>query len=183
MKLTRPAMRPPVPCVNASSPQIYITLAMNKEIQSITRTLRNVLSGQPWYGKSVYAILEQAGTGDVYHQPGKKCHSNIELLYHMITWVQYVLCIIKNEGPEKAKAIETLNWQTINPTEHDWEKGVLQFKSLHNEIIELLDAQDDSFLGQNLEDKKYNFRFLLNGLIQHHIYHAGQIAYISNLAK
>ncbi len=156
---------------------------MNKEIQYFSRTLKNVLSGQPWYGKSVYAILEQAGTGDVYHQPGIKCHSSIELLFHMITWVQYVLSIIKNEGLEKAKAIETLDWQTINPGEHNWEKGFLQFKSGHNEILDLLDTKDDSFLGQILEDKNYNFRFLLNGLIQHHIYHAGQIAYISNLAK
>jgi len=154
---------------------------MNKEIQYIIGTLKNVLSNEPWYGKPVYAILEEAGTGYVNRNPEETCHSMIELLYHMTTWTEYALSVIKNEELEKTKAIEAFDWRTINPGEHNWEKGFLQFKSANEKIIELLDTKDDSFLGQILPDKNYNFRFLLNGLIQHHIYHAGQIAYIKNL--
>ena len=154
---------------------------MKREIQNITATLKNILSDEPWYGKPVYAILEEAETGDVYNQPEGTGHSMIELLFHMLTWAEYTLSIIKNEGPEKAKAIETLDWRSIKPAEHSWEKGVAQFKSVNEKIILLLDSKDDSFLEQSLQDKNYNFRFLLNGLIHHHIYHAGQIAYIKKM--
>jgi uncharacterized damage-inducible protein DinB len=151
---------------------------MNKEIKSLISSFKNVLSNEPWYGKSVYTILEEAGTGDVYYKPDQTSHSMIEILFHMNTWAEYALSIIKHEEPDKSKAIEALDWRTINPAEHNWEKGFAQFKSVNEKIIELLNTKDDLFLGQNLQDKNYNFRFLLNGLIQHHIYHAGQIAYI-----
>lgn len=156
---------------------------MNKEIQYIIGTLKNVLGDEPWYGKSVYAILQEAGASDVYKHPKQASHSMIELLFHMVTWTEYALSVVKNEALEKTKAIEALDWQIMNPREHDWEKGVSQFKSANEKIIELLYTKDDSILEQSLHDKNYNFRFLLNGLIQHHIYHAGQIAYIKNLIK
>lgn len=154
---------------------------MNQEIQSIIATLKNILSDEPWYGKSVYLMLEEAGTGDVYKQPDGTGHSMIELLFHMLTWAEYTLSIIKKEGVEKTKAIEALDWRTIEHKEHNWEKGFALFKSTNQEIIDLLDTKDDSILEQSLQDKNYSFRFLLNGLIHHHIYHAGQIAYIKKL--
>jgi len=154
---------------------------MNKEIQNIIATFKNILSDEPWYGKSVYAILGEAGTGDIYYQPKGTSHSMIELLFHMLTWAEYTLCVLKNEEPEKAKSIEALDWRTIKPSGHSWEKGFTQFKFTNQKIIDLLDTKDDSFLEQSLQDKNYDFRFLLNGLIHHHIYHAGQIAYIKKL--
>jgi len=30
-------------------------------------------------------------------------------------------------------------------------------------------------------NREYNYRFLLNGLMQHNIYHLGQIAFLKNL--
>lgn len=156
---------------------------MNKEIQYIITTLKNILSDEPWYGRSVYDILEEAGTADVYAHAEGKSHSMIELLFHMLTWTEYVLSILKNEELEKIKAIEALDWQKINPEEDNWGKGFTKLKSTNQKIIEILDNKDDSFLEQSLRHKNHNFRFLLNGLIHHHIYHAGQIAFIKNLYK
>jgi hypothetical protein len=34
-----------------------------------------------------------------------------------------------------------------------------------------------------VDERKYNFRKLLHGLIQHDIYHLGQIAYIKKIAS
>jgi hypothetical protein len=45
----------------------------------------------------------------------------------------------------------------------------------------LLLQKDDSFLDEPVEYRKYDFRFLLNGLIQHNLYHTGQIAYVNKL--
>jgi len=57
-----------------------------------------------------------------------------------------------------------------------------QLKSTHKKIVELLNQKaDDSFLGDIVPLREYNFRFMLNGLIQHNIYHLGQIAYLNKL--
>jgi len=48
-------------------------------------------------------------------------------------------------------------------------------------IILAIKDKDDEFLSENVEFRKYNFQVLLNGLIQHDIYHIGQIAYVKKL--
>jgi hypothetical protein len=58
---------------------------------------------------------------------------------------------------------------------------VKQLKEAHEQIINLLRHKDDGFLSEMVDFRKYNFRFLLNGLIQHNIYHLGQIAYVKKL--
>ncbi len=46
------------------------------------------------------------------------------------------------------------------------------------DLIAGIEKQTDDLLGQIVAERKYNFRKLLHGLIQHDIYHLGQIAYI-----
>ena len=56
-----------------------------------------------------------------------------------------------------------------------------QFKVTHDLIIELLGTKDDKFLSGKVDYREYNFKFLLHGIIQHDIYHIGQIAYLKKL--
>ena len=59
---------------------------MNKETQSIIKRLETTLSGEPWFGRAVYAILEEVDGKKATIKPNGTEHSLIELLYHMITW-------------------------------------------------------------------------------------------------
>ena len=154
---------------------------MNKEIQSIISTLNDVLSGEPWYGVSVYNTLEEAGKTNVYKHPDEKYHSQIEILYHMITWAEFTLASLEKGRKHEIESIDKLDWRTIDPTKHIWQNGVHEFKSVNESIISFLQTKEDDFLEGNIEFRNYNVRFLLNGLLQHHIYHAGQIAYLKNL--
>ena len=52
---------------------------------------------------------------------------------------------------------------------------------LYKQLIALLHTKDDALLSQKLPNRDYNYRFLLNGLMQHNIYHLGQIAFLKNL--
>jgi len=154
---------------------------MNKETQSIIRNLENTLYGQPWYGRPVFEILGEINEADVYKKPGGKGHSMIELLYHMLTWAQFTLSRLQNE--KKAMAdFEISDWRTIDPAVHTWQKGLEELKETHTRIVTLLQTKTDDFLKEIVDDRQYNFRFLLNGLIQHNIYHLGQIVYIRKFA-
>ena len=79
------------------------------------------------------------------------------------------------------KTIEGNDWREIDPKTHTWQKGIEQLKSTHKKIIELLNQKEDNFLGDIVPIRKFNFRFMLNGLVQHNIYHLGQIAYIKKM--
>ena len=154
---------------------------MNKELQSIIRNLEKVNTGQPWYGRAVYEMLEEIDTAIVYKKPNDNSYSLAELLYHMITWADFTLKRIEGDKEKDMAAFEELDWREINPRIHTWEKGISEFKGIHKKIVELLNEKDDKFLGDIVDYRKYNFRFLLNGLIQHNIYHIGQVAYIKKL--
>ena len=54
---------------------------------------------------------------------------------------------------------------------------------VYQEIIALLHTKDDMFLEEKVDYRNYNFRFLINGLIQHNIYHLGQVAYLKKLLE
>jgi len=155
---------------------------MNKEIQSIIQNLERVNSGQPWYGRPVYEMLGEIDPAIVYKKPNKQ-HSLIELLYHMITWADFTLHRVKGDKEKDMAAFEELDWRDIDPKTHTWQKGLTEFKNIHTEIIQLLQDKDDSMLKEIVDYRKYNFRFLLNGLIQHNIYHIGQIAYVKKLLE
>ena len=154
---------------------------MNKELQSIIRNLQNVNTGQPWYGRPVYEMLEEIDSAIVYAKPNENSHSLIDLLYHMITWADFALKRIEGDKEKDMAVFEELDWRKIDPKLHTWKKGLSEFKAIHKKIIELLDKKDDAYLKENVDYRKYNFRFLLNGLIQHNIYHIGQIAYLRKL--
>ena len=150
---------------------------MNNEIKSIISNLKNVNSGDPWYGRPVYSLLDEIDASIVYKKPDAQSHSLIELLYHMITWAEFTLKRIEGDKEQDLAAFEKLDWREIDPSIHTWEKGLKEFKQIHADIIARLETKDDSFLDQIVDYRKYNFRFLLNGLIQHNVYHVGQVVY------
>jgi uncharacterized damage-inducible protein DinB len=150
-----------------------------KEIQSIINNLENVLERQPWFGRPVYAILEEVNTDNVHKKPNGNGHSLIELLYHTLTWAEFVLEAVKEKKEKGVDYFENRDWIEIDPSKHTWQQGLQELKETHRQIINILQSKEDSFLKEMVEGRKYNNRFMLNGLIQHNIYHLGQIAYIN----
>jgi uncharacterized damage-inducible protein DinB len=155
---------------------------MNKETQYIIKTLESTLSGQPWFGRAVYDILREADESKVNTKPNGTEHSMLDLIWHMNTWAEFTLGALENKPVDEMKKIEGNDWRAIDQQVHTWKKGNEQLKATHNKIIELLKQKnDDDYLKDIVTNRQYNFRFLLNGLIQHNIYHLGQIAYVNKM--
>jgi len=151
---------------------------MNKEIQSIIRNLENSLDGTPWYGRPVYAILREVDSSIVYKKPTPDSHSLIDLLYHMLTWAEFTLKRIERDDNFDLAAFEKIDWRTIDPAIHKWDEALAAYIAAHQQIVAHLQTKNDDFLSEVVDFRNYNFRFLLNGLIQHNIYHLGQVAYL-----
>ena len=161
---------------------------MNKEMQSIIRNLQNTLDGEPWFGRAVYEILEEVDGSKVYIKPScpeggpdNSGHSLLELLYHMITWAGFTLGKLDNNADADLIQSEDLDWREINKTVHTWQAGLEKFRKIHEKIILILETKEDAFLSGMVEGRKFNYRFMLNGLIQHNIYHLGQVAYVKKM--
>lgn len=156
-------------------------LDMRKQIDYFITAIRSILEGEPWYGQPAIRLLQSVDPKNAYKKPNDHSHSLIELLYHMVTWAEFALKRLQRDEEKDMAAFEKLDWREINPQEHTWEKGIAQFKVTHDLIIELLGTKEDEFLSEKVDYRDYNFRFLLHGVIQHDIYHLGQIAYVKTL--
>ena len=157
---------------------------MNKETQYIIKSFESTLNGQPWFGRAAYEILGEIDESKAGIKPAGSDHSMIVLLWHMNTWAEFVLGSLENKTADEMKAIEANDWREIDPKVHTWKKGLEQLKATHNKIIEILNKKDDdSFLSEIVPTRKFNYRFMLNGLIQHNIYHLGQIAYVKKMLE
>jgi uncharacterized damage-inducible protein DinB len=155
---------------------------MNKETQYIIKSFESILSGQPWFGRAVYEILGEVNEAKAETRPNGTEHSMLDLIWHMNTWAEFVLGSLENRTVDKMKEIDANDWRTIDPKIHTWQKGVEQLKATHSKIIELLGQKvDDNFLSEIVPTRKFNYRFMLNGLVQHNIYHLGQVAYIKKM--
>ena len=155
---------------------------MNKETLYIIKSFESTLSGQPWFGRAVYEILGEVDESKANTKPNGTEHSMTDLIWHMNTWAEFTLGALENRSGEEMNKIEANDWRAIDPKFHTWKKGIEQLKTTHNKIVELLmQKEDDTFLKDIVTNRQYNFRFLLNGLVQHNIYHLGQIAYVKKM--
>jgi uncharacterized damage-inducible protein DinB len=156
---------------------------MNTEILKIAEQLKDAYEGDPWFGRNAKALLQDAGSVNVFETPNGQ-HSILDLLWHMITWREFTLTRLRPEVGMNSAYFEQHDWRIFDETNKNlWHEGLKKLAVLHNELVEVLQQQQDSLLTQTVPERTYNFRTLLYGIVQHDIYHLGQIAYLTKLLK
>lgn len=155
----------------------------NKEILQLTGQLRTAFNGDPWYGKSLTALIAEVDEAFAFQKPAGQ-HSILELLWHIITWKEFTVSRLQNGNSGDAHKFEELDWRPLDHADPGlWPLGLQRLTEVHNTLADVLEQQTDDLLARQVKDRAYDFRCLLSGIIQHDIYHAGQIAYILKLLK
>lgn len=109
-------------------------------------------------------------------------HSIAELAAHMISWRTFAQRRLKGDTGYLPEQEETFDWrQYASDKKSAWDAMRNQFGTNQHQLLSLLDQRDDSLLEREVTGKPYTFRYLLTGLIQHDVYHLGQIVYIQRL--
>ena len=156
---------------------------MNREILQLIEQTKDAYEGEPWFGRSIKEILNEIDETIVFEKPNGE-HSILELLWHMITWKEFTLSRLQDDETKPVKYFEDNDWRELDHTDKTlWQQGLQQFAKLHNALIEIIRKQKDEILSQRVGNRKYDFRKLLYGIIQHDIYHLGQIAYIKKMLQ
>lgn len=138
-------------------------------IGSAEELLRDVWGGSPWYGKSVYELLSRIN----YHS-----EPIMDIINHMVAWRLFAL--YKIQGTDYKIEMDSLS---------DWPKGqekdiaqaVSYLSSNLEDIITEIKKKDDNWLLQKVIGENYSYQFLIEGIVQHDIYHVGQITLLHKL--
>ena len=140
--------------------------------------LKEGYEGDPWHGRSIKSLLSEVNAEMGLKKPSANAHSIAELVYHMLTWRDFTISRLRPEDGLDSAYFEKMDWRKLDLTKTEtWTKGLALLEESQQKLVTLLEEYNDSILSEQVEERKYNFRNLLYGLVQHDVYHAGQIAY------
>lgn len=149
------------------------------EIQRIIHLFENTFTGNAWHGPAVMEVLSDLTVEETLNKIGNS-HTIAELVEHMITWRQFV--VKKLEGDALYDVTEAENFRSVSTiTEKDWKATLERLQLSQDTLLSLLKSITDEKLNEIVGKRDYNYYTLLHGIIQHDIYHLGQIVLMRKL--
>ena len=147
------------------------------ETARLADQIRRAFDGDAWHGDSVLELLNGVNAKTAEAHPIKNAHSIWELVLHIAAWDGAVLTRI---GGTAIQLVDEQNFPPVKDTsEAAWGNAIEHAKQTHNELVQAVAAFPDSRLQEQVPGKSqsyYNFFYLFSGIVQHELYHAGQIA-------
>jgi uncharacterized damage-inducible protein DinB len=144
------------------------------EASRIAEQLRRAFDGSAWHGPALLELLDDVDAAKAVAKPVQDIHSIWELVLHIAVWDK--AASVRLSGMKSQPEGEE-NFPTVpKPTAANWRQAVRQLARDHNELVKTVESLPDSRLWERVPGKKYDFYFNLHGVVQHELYHAGQIA-------
>ena len=140
----------------------------------IADQLRRAFQGAAWHGPALLELLQDVDAATAAAKPLPKVHSIWELLLHIAAWDD---AACRRLGGEKIQLRGAANFPVApKPTEAAWRKAIAEAKRTHDMLVKTVASLPESRLRERVPGKRYDFYFMLQGVAQHELYHAGQIA-------
>lgn len=146
---------------------------MPTEIDHIITLLERTFEANAWHGPSVKEAI-QGMTEAESHTRLPNTHSIIELVGHMAAWRKYV--VRKVLGDSSYTVSDEANF----PSGKNWAEIAQHLKESQEELVNVLRQfpLQDIFSQVAGVTQPLTYYTLLHGIIQHDLYHAGQIVLI-----
>ena len=131
-------------------------------------------SGDAWHGPSVSSLLDGISAEDAARHPIAPAHSIWELLHHLRAWNAIVQRRLKNEAVE---VTSEMDWPPVLETsEVAWKRALEDFRESRERLRAVVENFPADRLAETPGNSKDSAYVMLHGLVQHDLYHAGQIA-------
>jgi len=147
------------------------------ETKRILDQLKCAYEGEAWHGPSLREILADVTAEQAAARPLPNAHSIWELVLHIAAWENAARNVLEglpiNVPPEE-------NFPTISDTsEAAWQDALATLETVHHglraAIARSTDADLDTLVDNKDTGRRYSVYCLLHGVVQHDLYHAGQI--------
>ncbi len=143
------------------------------EIQQLVQRYDQTMSGDAWYGYPIWKILDGIDAPCAVAQLIPGTHNIWQLVMHMEFWER--IAARRFSGPVTPD--EAGNFPaTPALDEAEWQKTLESLRVSNNEFRQAISLLDSTVLDKTTPGGQHSFRYELVGVIEHHIYHAGQIA-------
>jgi len=145
------------------------------ETHRINSQLKRAQEGQAWHGPSLRELLVGVTAEQAAAKPIPNAHSIWELVNHVVAWEQ--IARRRLEGEAATEIPDEVNFPPVtDASEEAWQATLQSLEASNRSLREGIKRIDDARLEEIASGTSYSNYFLLHGVIQHDLYHAGQIA-------
>ncbi|MDP9268774.1 MAG: DinB family protein [Acidobacteriota bacterium] len=156
------------------------------ELERLADQLHRALTGDPWYGPAIREILRGVAAKQASARPVAGAHSIWELVHHITSWLKMIDSAVHGKPllPWPSPAMEKFDWPRVTKTDAaGWVRAQRDLYDVGEKLRRSIRAFDPKRMRDKVPGRTSNFADALPGIVQHTVYHAGQIAILKNALK
>ena len=136
--------------------------------------IERTVSGPMWHGPALADVLDGVDAARARARPIATAHSIWEIVLHVTAWADIARQRIHGEAlgdpaPEQ-------DWPLVHESDTAWPHALERLKESHRLLAADVRALDDAALDAKVKTLDYPVGILLDGVVEHGVYHGGQIA-------
>jgi uncharacterized damage-inducible protein DinB len=144
------------------------------ETGRIADQLKRAYEGPAWSGPSLLEVIQDVTAAEAAARPIPNAHSIWEIVHHIRAWEDVVTRRLRGEPVREYSGAE--DWPPVMETaEAAWRAALDQLKSSNHTLRETMNGFEQMRLSNLVPGADYSFYVLMQGAVQHDLYHAGQI--------
>jgi uncharacterized damage-inducible protein DinB len=150
------------------------------DVAFLADQLHRAHSGNAWHGPALREILADVSAGTAAGRPAPSVHTIGEIVRHVTAWLS--ACGRRLQG-EALDLTPDQDWPVgADTSDTAWQTTLAALDAATDALEKLIAALPAEGLRKGVPGTQYSVRFMLEGVIQHHLYHAGQIALLKKMA-
>jgi uncharacterized damage-inducible protein DinB len=158
------------------------------EITRIVDELEREYTGDPWHGSPLRDILDGITAEQAVARPLANAHTVWQIVLHMTAWKNEVR---RRLAGAPARDPEEGDWPEVgDPTAPRWKDAREGLDDAHRLLIAAIRELPESRLFAATSDPRdaplgsgVSYYVLLHGIVQHDVYHSGQIALLKKALR
>ncbi|HVH89189.1 MAG TPA: DinB family protein [Terriglobales bacterium] len=133
-------------------------------------------NGEAWHGLALKPLLKGLTAEQASRASKTGDHSILQLVLHIAYWEEIVLRRFKGEVVDAALNTPD-DWPPNRKlTDAEWQAALTRLDKSHVALRNAIEACSDEKLKQTVPKRDHDNYTLLHGIINHCVYHSGQIA-------
>jgi uncharacterized damage-inducible protein DinB len=142
-----------------------------RPIERLLDQLNSAFGGEAWYGPPLRNLLDGVSAEQAQQKPIAGGHSILELVVHVRTWMDVAARRITTTDA----ALTTIeDWSDINGT--SWVETIEELEHAQSRLVDAVARLSTERLDEKVPGQKHTINSEVMGVLQHNVYHAGQIA-------
>jgi uncharacterized damage-inducible protein DinB len=151
------------------------------EIKFIAQELHKCFEGDAWHGPSVRDVLDGVSAEQAVNKPIADAHSIWELALHIAAWVDHSRHAIDGK-PLPLELNTPEDWPRVSGSDAvAWKETERRVFESGKSMVKAIEKFPPERLTDTVPGRSYDFRQLFHGIVDHCIYHAGQIALLKKI--